>query len=62
MSLVPETVVERGELWTVAVNRNQNLLGKTVLVLNRPEVSVARLSVEVVALLIAVPLRYHWYR
>jgi diadenosine tetraphosphate (Ap4A) HIT family hydrolase len=45
MPLVPETVVERGELWTVAVNRNQNLLGKCLVVLNRPEVSVVGLSV-----------------
>jgi diadenosine tetraphosphate (Ap4A) HIT family hydrolase len=30
------TIVERGGMWTIAVNRNQNLLGKTVLVLERP--------------------------
>jgi diadenosine tetraphosphate (Ap4A) HIT family hydrolase len=28
-------VVERGEHWTLALNRNQNLPGKSVLVLNR---------------------------
>ncbi len=28
-------VVERGGFWTLAINRNQNLLGKSVLVLNR---------------------------
>ena len=44
MPLIPETVVERGELWTVAVNRNQNPLGKSLIVLNRPEDSVVGLS------------------
>ena len=39
--LAPETLVTAGPLWTVAVNRNQNLLGKTVLVVNRPVESVA---------------------
>lgn len=34
--LAPETIIERGDLWTVALNRNQNLLGKVMLVLNRP--------------------------
>jgi diadenosine tetraphosphate (Ap4A) HIT family hydrolase len=28
-------VVERGELWTLALNRNQNVPGKSVLALNR---------------------------
>ena len=28
-------VVERGELWTLALNRNQDLPGKSILVLNR---------------------------
>jgi hypothetical protein len=46
MPLIPETVVERGELWTVGVNRNQNLLGKSLIVLNRPEVSVVGLTVQ----------------
>lgn len=33
--LIPESLVERGDLWTIAVNRNQDLLGKTMIVLNR---------------------------
>ena len=37
-------VVERGELWTLAMNLNQNLLGKCVLVLNRHCESVAELT------------------
>jgi diadenosine tetraphosphate (Ap4A) HIT family hydrolase len=36
MGLIPETVVENRGSWTLAVNLNQNLLGKTMLVLNRP--------------------------
>jgi diadenosine tetraphosphate (Ap4A) HIT family hydrolase len=36
VTLAPETIIERGDLWTVALNRNQNLLGKVMLVLNRP--------------------------
>jgi diadenosine tetraphosphate (Ap4A) HIT family hydrolase len=36
IQLAPETIIERGSLWTVALNRNQNLLGKVMLVLNRP--------------------------
>jgi len=32
----PETVIETGRPWTLAVNRNQNLLGKSMLVLDRP--------------------------
>jgi diadenosine tetraphosphate (Ap4A) HIT family hydrolase len=37
-------VVECGELWTLAINRNQNLLGKSVLVLNRHCERVTELS------------------
>lgn len=33
--LAPETLVTAGPLWTVAVNRNQDLLGKTMLVAHR---------------------------
>jgi diadenosine tetraphosphate (Ap4A) HIT family hydrolase len=36
ITLTPETIIEHGALWTVALNRNQNLLGKVMLVLNRP--------------------------
>ena len=46
MTLHAETVVEQGELWTVAVNQNQNLLGKSMIVLNRAEASVVGLNVE----------------
>lgn len=35
LSLLPETVIEQGALWTLAVNRNQDLLGKSMLVLHR---------------------------
>jgi diadenosine tetraphosphate (Ap4A) HIT family hydrolase len=34
--LAPETVVRRGAVWTFAVNRNQDLLGKMMIVLERP--------------------------
>jgi diadenosine tetraphosphate (Ap4A) HIT family hydrolase len=34
--LALETIIERGALWTSALNRNQNLLGKVMLALNRP--------------------------
>jgi diadenosine tetraphosphate (Ap4A) HIT family hydrolase len=46
MPLRPETIVEHGALWTVAINQNQNLLGKSMIAINRPEASVARLTVE----------------
>ncbi|HXW46723.1 MAG TPA: HIT family protein [Streptosporangiaceae bacterium] len=36
LNLVPGTVVDEGPLWTVAVNRNQGLIGKTMVILNRP--------------------------
>jgi diadenosine tetraphosphate (Ap4A) HIT family hydrolase len=42
--LIPETVVRPGAVWTVAVNLNQNLLGKTMLVLGRPATAVTDLS------------------
>jgi len=35
LDLLPESVIEEGELWRLAVNRNQDLLGKTMLVLRR---------------------------
>jgi diadenosine tetraphosphate (Ap4A) HIT family hydrolase len=43
LSLAPETVIVAGPLWTVAVNRNQNLIGKTMLVANRRVESVTAL-------------------
>ena len=39
-----ETVVEGGPTWTIAVNLNQNLLGKTMIVLNRRCRSVTDLT------------------
>jgi diadenosine tetraphosphate (Ap4A) HIT family hydrolase len=42
--LLPGTEIEPGTIWTVALNRNQNLLGKTMLILNRPSESVAELT------------------
>jgi diadenosine tetraphosphate (Ap4A) HIT family hydrolase len=35
LNLLPETVIEQSALWTLAVNRNQDLLGKSMLVLHR---------------------------
>jgi len=46
LALMPETVVGADELWTVALNRNQNLLGKTMLVLNRACTAVAEVNPE----------------
>jgi diadenosine tetraphosphate (Ap4A) HIT family hydrolase len=44
--LQPETIVEVGATWTIAVNVNQNLLGKTMLILNRRSDSVTDLTQE----------------
>ncbi len=41
IELWPGTVVEDTPDWTIAVNRNQNLLGKAMLVLRRPCTDVA---------------------
>lgn len=46
LELIPQTVVRTGPTWTVAINRNQNLLGKTMLVLNRPATAVTELSAD----------------
>jgi diadenosine tetraphosphate (Ap4A) HIT family hydrolase len=43
LTLMPETVIRQGATWTTAVNRNQNLLGKTMLVLERPCLAVVDL-------------------
>lgn len=43
---MPETIVEEGDRWTIAVNRNQNLLGKTMLLLRRPCIAVTDLDAE----------------
>jgi diadenosine tetraphosphate (Ap4A) HIT family hydrolase len=44
--LLPETLLERGRYWTAALNRNQNLLGKVMLVVNRPVEQVILLQDE----------------
>ncbi|HVC77549.1 MAG TPA: HIT family protein, partial [Candidatus Micrarchaeaceae archaeon] len=38
------TAIEIGELWSTVLNRNQNLLGKCMIVLNRTEIDVGRLT------------------
>ena len=40
LALIPETVIDERELWTLAVNRNQDLLGKAMVVLRRPCIAV----------------------
>lgn len=35
LELIPETVIEERKFWTLAVNRNQDLLGKSMVVLRR---------------------------
>ena len=35
LQLIPETVIEERQLWTLAVNRNQHLLGRSMIVLRR---------------------------
>ena len=45
LSLSPETVIEERPSWNSAVNRNQDLLGKTMLVLQRPCESVIDIEV-----------------
>jgi diadenosine tetraphosphate (Ap4A) HIT family hydrolase len=39
-------IVERGEFWTLALNLNQNLPGRTLLVLNRHREHVSGLTAE----------------
>jgi diadenosine tetraphosphate (Ap4A) HIT family hydrolase len=46
LSLIPETVIEERPLWTLAVNRNQDLLGKTMLVLQRSCDKVIELELD----------------
>ena len=43
LRLHPASVITADRLWTLAVNRNQNLLGKTMLVANRGVDSVGAL-------------------
>ncbi|MCU1455661.1 MAG: hypothetical protein JWN46_3807 [Acidimicrobiales bacterium] len=44
LALIPETVIDQRSEWTLAVNRNQNLLGKLILGLRRPSSSVTDVS------------------
>jgi diadenosine tetraphosphate (Ap4A) HIT family hydrolase len=44
--LVPESVIDETPNWTLAVNRNQNLLGKVMIVARRPVASVAELQAD----------------
>jgi diadenosine tetraphosphate (Ap4A) HIT family hydrolase len=44
--LLPESVIDEAPNWTLAVNRNQNLLGKVMLVARRPVSSVVDLRAE----------------
>jgi diadenosine tetraphosphate (Ap4A) HIT family hydrolase len=46
LTLAPESVVAEGDTWTIAVNRNQDLLGKTMVVLRRPCTAVVDLTPE----------------
>lgn len=42
--LAPDSIVAEGAHWTLAVNHNQNLLGKIILVARRPVESVTELD------------------
>jgi diadenosine tetraphosphate (Ap4A) HIT family hydrolase len=44
IGVVPGTLIETGKRWSLVLNRNQNLLGKCMIVLNRQETDVTRLS------------------
>jgi diadenosine tetraphosphate (Ap4A) HIT family hydrolase len=44
MALIPGTIVEEGPFWTIAVNHNQDLLGKTMVILNRPCAAVVEVD------------------
>lgn len=44
LTLAPGGILRRGEHWTTALNRNQNLLGKVMLVANRPVERVTELT------------------
>jgi len=46
LGLVPETVIEERPCWTLAVNRNQDLLGKTMLVLRRKCIAVVDIDAD----------------
>lgn len=44
LTVAPETLIEAGSLWTLVLNRNQNLVGKTMLVARRHVESVTELE------------------
>ncbi len=44
IALEPGSIIERGKYWLLALNRNQNLLGKTMLVAARPVEHVTELT------------------
>ncbi|HEX5440752.1 MAG TPA: hypothetical protein VFW76_07700 [Ktedonobacterales bacterium] len=44
--LDPATIIEQGTFWTLALNRNQNLLGKVMLLANRPVEEVTALTLD----------------
>jgi len=44
LTIAPETLIEMGSFWTLALNRNQNLVGKTMVVANRRVESVTALE------------------
>lgn len=46
ITLEPGTILRNGERWTAALNRNQNLLGKVMLVVNRPVERVTELTAD----------------
>jgi diadenosine tetraphosphate (Ap4A) HIT family hydrolase len=46
LHLMPNTVIERGEHWTIATNLNQNLIGRLIVVAARDVDSVTALSAD----------------
>jgi diadenosine tetraphosphate (Ap4A) HIT family hydrolase len=44
LRLMPESVVAERDLWALAMNRNQDLLGKSMLVLRRSCTAVTEIS------------------
>jgi hypothetical protein len=46
LPLTPEMVIAAHPTWTLAANRNQNLLGKTMIVANRSVEAVTALAAE----------------
>jgi len=42
----PDTLIAAGGLWRVVLNRNQNLLGRSMIVLSREETDVTRITTD----------------